>query len=197
MRRYFYGIILFEEVVLNMIFLNNSVKQYMIIVLLFIASPYVMAQLGLGQIKYFPDIKVTYAFADTPFSEAITTEEKLLLDKPFYIMIEARITVSGIGKLFAASSIDCAVSFQYPQIIKVSSVETTTAIRILDKNAPNLVYAFRIPVNEPLTHEGQRATRVIFHCNPLNTGQQEIILWFDKNVDKNYRPAFNFSIKGN
>jgi hypothetical protein len=180
-----------------MIFLNNSVKQYIVIILLFMTSPYVMAQLGIGQIKYFSDIKVSYAFADTPFSDAITTEEKLLLDKPFYIMIEARITVSGIGKLFAASSIDCAVSFQNPQIIKVSSVETTAATRILDKEAPNLVYAFRIPVNEPLTHEGQRATRVIFHCDPLNTGQQGIILWFDKNVDKNYRPAFTFSIKVN
>jgi hypothetical protein len=48
----------------------------MLIILLFITSPYVMAQLGLGigQIKYFPDIKVSYAFADSPFSDAITTE---------------------------------------------------------------------------------------------------------------------------
>jgi hypothetical protein len=149
---------------------------------------------GLGkEDNYVPDVKVTYAFANTPFSEAITTEEKLLLDKPFYILIEAAVKVPGIWhRIFGTKSIECGVSFRSPQIIKVSSVESTVAVQTLENLNPHIVYAFRIPA----TPDGQQKIHVVFYCEPQNTGMQEIRIAFDNYVDSMYRHTYNFIIKG-
>jgi len=149
---------------------------------------------GLGKAGYYvPDVKVTYAFANTPFSSAITTEEKLLLDKPFYILIEASIKVPGLWhQIFGAKSIECGISFRHPQIIKVSSVESTTAVQQLENFEPHIVYAFRIPA----TPNGQEKVRVVFHCEPQKTGMQEIRIAFDDHLDSMYRHTYIFTIKG-
>jgi hypothetical protein len=143
--------------------------------------------------NYYPDVKVTYAFANTPFSEAITTEEKLLLDKPFYILIEASVKVPGLWRqIFGVKSVLCGVSFRSPQIVRVSSVETTVDIHQEENLKPHIVYSFPIPV----TPDGQQKVRVVFYCDPVTTGQQELRLAFDNNVASMYKHTYVFSIKG-
>jgi hypothetical protein len=142
--------------------------------------------------NYYPDVKVTYAFADAPFSSAITTEEKLLLDKPFYILIDAGVKVPGLWRqTFGVKSVLCGVSFRSPQIITVSSIEAKVETKRETMNS-NIVYTFPIPV----TANGQERVQVVFHCTPQTAGQQELRIAFDNNIASIYKHTYIFSIKG-
>jgi hypothetical protein len=141
--------------------------------------------------NYYPDVKVTYAFADTPFFEAITTQEKLLFDKPFYILIDAGVKVPGLWRqTFGVKSVLCGVSFRSPQIITVSPVETKVETKKEVMNS-NIMYIFSIPV----TANGQERVKVVFHCTPQTIGQQELRIAFDNNVASMYKHTYIFEIK--
>jgi hypothetical protein len=149
-----------------------------------------VAGMGIGQLNYYPHVQVVYSLTPPPdepakFREGITTDEKLTVNAPFYIMINAAIKAPGP---FVTKSIDCALTFGNPQIIKVMPVQRQVQLRELK---PGLRYAFRMPV----TKAGDEVVRIVFKCEPQTAGIQNIHIAFDKNVDSRLEQSYDCPIK--
>lgn len=149
-------------------------------------------------IDYISRVDVKYMFEDDSESvHTLTTDSRFTVGTSFFLMIDITISVPNSKlPLFAQRNINCGISFYSPQIVKTSIVQGGGGIHIDNKYAPNVLYAFKVPVQPTVISKDNTpvsftTSTIGIRCEPINAGKQEIYIIFDRLfIDKSYNKNY-------